>query len=114
MLVIMELDRNAELERLAVAYETLHLRLSNNLKPEWIKSFGEQGYEAMRYSDENPDIWCIAFYKKGKSPKSIKRACDDRCILSDDGITWIRRSNDVMWEGLGKLFSPQEKKKEGS
>lgn len=109
MIVVFEIDRNSDLKKLGISYETLYRRLCNNLKKEEIESCGDRGYYAMMHSDLQPKTWYLLIYNKGKVPRSVQRACDDRCILSDDGITWIRRTNEAMWENLGKLYSHKSK-----
>ena len=114
MIVVLELDRNSELERLAVSYETIYLRLRNNLKPEEIISCGDNPYYAMKEDDKHHMNWYLLMFNKGRVPRSVRRVCDDRCLLDDSGITWMRRGNHAMWEGIGRLYSYEDQKKKST
>lgn len=115
MILVIETEKMSNFSMQAKAFESLFNRLVYKVGPSRIHQYDgkKDGYSAVQENDHNPRDWYIIFFDRGEAPLSIRRACDNRCILDDGGVTWLRKKTLDVFDNIGSLYIPKKKDRIG-
>lgn len=115
MILVIETEKVSNFSMQAKAFEALFNRLVYKVGPSRIHQYDgrRDGYSAIQENDHKPTDWYIIFFDRGKTPLSIRRAWDNRCILDGTGVTWLRKKTLDVFDSIGSLYIPKKKAKIG-
>lgn len=115
MILVIEVEKVSNIYTQVTAFEALFNRLAYKVGSSRIHQYDgkRDGYSAIQENDHKPTDWYIIFFGRGTTPLSIRRACDNRCILDDTGVTWLRKKTLDVFDSIGSLYIPKKKAKIG-